>query len=82
MVISVPSRMLFIDGEWREPALKKRIPVINPATEEVIGLLISLLPSSISICSLSVLRIYHAGEMNQSVLYPSYRMRDRPVCDS
>ncbi|KAK4794612.1 hypothetical protein SAY86_012606 [Trapa natans] len=37
MTISVPSRMLFIDGQWREPALKKRIPVINPSTEEVVG---------------------------------------------
>ncbi|KAL6997226.1 Aminoaldehyde dehydrogenase 2, peroxisomal [Sarracenia purpurea var. burkii] len=37
MTIAVPSRQLFIDGEWREPVNKKRIPVINPATEEIIG---------------------------------------------
>ncbi|KAB2633410.1 betaine aldehyde dehydrogenase 1 [Pyrus ussuriensis x Pyrus communis] len=37
MAVRVPRRQLFIDGEWREPALKKRIPVINPATEETIG---------------------------------------------
>ncbi|CAE6207258.1 unnamed protein product [Arabidopsis arenosa] len=28
---------LFIDGEWREPILKNRIPIVNPATEELIG---------------------------------------------
>ncbi|PIA62274.1 hypothetical protein AQUCO_00200337v1 [Aquilegia coerulea] len=37
MAISIPSRQLFIDGEWREPIKKKRIPIINPATELVIG---------------------------------------------
>ncbi|KAF8037127.1 hypothetical protein BT93_B0140 [Corymbia citriodora subsp. variegata] len=37
MAIRVPSRLLFIDGEWREPVLKKRIPIINPASEETIG---------------------------------------------
>ncbi|CAB4280857.1 unnamed protein product [Prunus armeniaca] len=37
MAIQIPNRQLFIDGEWREPALKKRIPIINPATEETIG---------------------------------------------
>ncbi|XWS48111.1 hypothetical protein CRYUN_Cryun13aG0044900 [Craigia yunnanensis] len=35
--ISIPSRQLFIDGDWREPLLKKRIPIINPTTEEIIG---------------------------------------------
>ncbi|CAA7407680.1 unnamed protein product [Spirodela intermedia] len=33
----VPRRQLFIDGEWKEPVLGRRIPVINPATEGVIG---------------------------------------------
>ncbi|MBY4575642.1 aldehyde dehydrogenase [Gordonia paraffinivorans] len=28
---------LFIDGEWVTPADRERIPVLNPATEEVIG---------------------------------------------
>ncbi|XP_031404546.1 betaine aldehyde dehydrogenase 2, mitochondrial-like isoform X2 [Punica granatum] len=37
MAVAVPRRMLFIDGEWREPVLKKRIPVVNPSTEELIG---------------------------------------------
>ncbi|XVF50255.1 hypothetical protein PTKIN_Ptkin04bG0081400 [Pterospermum kingtungense] len=37
MSIPVPSRQLFIDGIWREPILKKRIPIINPTTEEIIG---------------------------------------------
>ncbi|MBA0604480.1 hypothetical protein Godav_017137 [Gossypium davidsonii] len=37
MAVQVPSRQLFIDGEWREPILKKRLPIINPATEEIIG---------------------------------------------
>ncbi|XP_044476242.1 betaine aldehyde dehydrogenase 1, chloroplastic [Mangifera indica] len=35
--IPIPIRQLFINGEWREPVLKKRIPIINPATEETIG---------------------------------------------
>ncbi|XP_052176261.1 aminoaldehyde dehydrogenase 2, peroxisomal [Diospyros lotus] len=37
MAIPIPSRMLFIDGEWREPVNKKRITIINPSTEEIIG---------------------------------------------
>ncbi|KAL6549370.1 Betaine aldehyde dehydrogenase 2 [Orobanche hederae] len=37
MSIPIPSRQLFIGGEWREPVNKKRIPIINPATEETIG---------------------------------------------
>ncbi|KAI5562550.1 hypothetical protein BDE02_15G060500 [Populus trichocarpa] len=37
MAIHLPIRQLFIDGEWREPVLKKRIPVINPATEQIVG---------------------------------------------
>ncbi|KAF9667814.1 hypothetical protein SADUNF_Sadunf15G0062500 [Salix dunnii] len=37
MAIRVPSRQLFIGGEWREPILKKRIPIINPATEQIVG---------------------------------------------
>ena len=37
MAIHLPNRQLFIDGEWRETVLKKRIPVINPATEQIIG---------------------------------------------
>lgn len=42
MAIPIPSRQLFINGEWREPALKKRIPIFNPSTEEIIGLSLSL----------------------------------------
>ncbi|KAJ4747625.1 Aldehyde dehydrogenase [Rhynchospora pubera] len=34
---SIPYRQLFINGEWREPVLGKRIPVINPTTEVAIG---------------------------------------------
>ncbi|KAL6528639.1 Aminoaldehyde dehydrogenase 2, peroxisomal [Orobanche minor] len=37
MAIPIPSRQLFIDGEWREPVQKNRIPIINPATEDTIG---------------------------------------------
>ncbi|XP_052181385.1 aminoaldehyde dehydrogenase 2, peroxisomal [Diospyros lotus] len=35
--MAIPHRQLFIDGKWREPVKKKRIPVVNPATEESIG---------------------------------------------
>ncbi|XP_068641317.1 aminoaldehyde dehydrogenase 2, peroxisomal [Aristolochia californica] len=37
MATSISSRQLFINGEWREPVLKKRMPIVNPATEEIIG---------------------------------------------
>ncbi|KAI3430010.1 Aldedh domain-containing protein [Psidium guajava] len=37
MAIHVPHRLLFIDGEWKEPVLKKRIPIVNPSSEETIG---------------------------------------------
>jgi acyl-CoA reductase-like NAD-dependent aldehyde dehydrogenase len=34
---TVVRNQLFINGEWRGPAAGKTIPVINPATEEVIA---------------------------------------------
>ncbi|CAI9754617.1 unnamed protein product [Fraxinus pennsylvanica] len=37
MATPIPNRLLFIDGEWREPIRKNRIPIVNPATEEIIG---------------------------------------------
>ncbi|XP_044484811.1 betaine aldehyde dehydrogenase 2, mitochondrial-like [Mangifera indica] len=37
MATLIPSRQLFINGEWVEPVFKKRIPIINPATEQIIG---------------------------------------------
>ncbi|XP_057950761.1 aminoaldehyde dehydrogenase 2, peroxisomal [Malania oleifera] len=37
MAIPIPSRQLFIDGEWKLPVKGKRLPIINPATEETIG---------------------------------------------
>ncbi|XP_028784057.1 betaine aldehyde dehydrogenase 1, chloroplastic isoform X1 [Neltuma alba] len=37
MAIPVAPRQLFIDGEWKQPVLKKRIPIVNPTTEEKIG---------------------------------------------
>ncbi|KAA8540871.1 hypothetical protein F0562_024991 [Nyssa sinensis] len=37
MAIPIPSRLLFIDGKWTEPIKKKRLPIVNPATEEIIG---------------------------------------------
>jgi betaine-aldehyde dehydrogenase len=33
----VPKRGLFIDGQWVEPIKGKRIPIINPTTEEPVG---------------------------------------------
>ncbi|CAN4099331.1 unnamed protein product [Withania somnifera] len=35
--VAIPSRQLYVNGEWREPVKKNRIPIINPATEEIIG---------------------------------------------
>jgi cyclophilin family peptidyl-prolyl cis-trans isomerase len=35
--LTVPEGKLFINGEWRASAGGKEIPVINPATEEVVG---------------------------------------------
>ncbi|KAJ7945920.1 Betaine aldehyde dehydrogenase [Quillaja saponaria] len=37
MAIPIPSRQLFIDGQWKQPVLSKRIPIINPSTEQTIG---------------------------------------------
>nr|AFK44601.1 unknown [Medicago truncatula] len=37
MATTVASRELFIDGEWRAPILNKRIPIINPSNENIIG---------------------------------------------
>ncbi|XP_027369104.1 betaine aldehyde dehydrogenase 1, chloroplastic isoform X1 [Abrus precatorius] len=37
MSIPIPNRQLFINGEWKAPALNKRIPIINPSTQQIIG---------------------------------------------
>ena len=37
MDIPIPTRQLFINGDWKAPVLNKRIPVINPATQNIIG---------------------------------------------
>lgn len=37
MDIAIPSRQLFINGDWKSPILNKRIPVINPSTQQTIG---------------------------------------------
>ncbi|CAK8563077.1 unnamed protein product [Lathyrus sativus] len=37
MAIPIPTRQLFINGDWKAPLLNKRIPVINPATQNIIG---------------------------------------------
>jgi len=34
----VPKRGLFIDGHWVEPLKGKRIPIVNPTTEESVGM--------------------------------------------
>src|SRR6266850_3821782 len=35
--LTVPEGKVFINGEWRAAASGRQIPVINPATEEVVG---------------------------------------------
>jgi betaine-aldehyde dehydrogenase len=35
--VDVPRRGLFIDGEWVDPILGKRIPIVNPTTEDTVG---------------------------------------------
>lgn len=37
MTVQIPTRDLFIDGDWVAPVKGERYPVINPATEGVIG---------------------------------------------
>jgi betaine-aldehyde dehydrogenase len=37
MDISIPTRQLFINGDWKAPILNKRIPIINPSTQLIIG---------------------------------------------
>ncbi|XP_027369105.1 betaine aldehyde dehydrogenase 1, chloroplastic isoform X2 [Abrus precatorius] len=37
MSIPIPNRQLFINGEWKAPALNKRIPIINPSTQQIIA---------------------------------------------
>nr|ARR95824.1 betaine aldehyde dehydrogenase [Pandanus amaryllifolius] len=37
MATAIPQRQLFVAGEWRAPALGRRLPVVNPATESPIG---------------------------------------------
>ncbi|XP_051116939.1 aminoaldehyde dehydrogenase ALDH10A8, chloroplastic-like [Andrographis paniculata] len=37
MAVTIPTRQLFIDGDWKAPISGKRIPIINPSTEDTIG---------------------------------------------
>ncbi|KAL6318977.1 hypothetical protein AAG906_001450 [Vitis piasezkii] len=37
METKIPCRQLFIDGEWVEPIKKGRIPIVNPAIDQIIG---------------------------------------------
>ncbi|XP_004508822.1 aminoaldehyde dehydrogenase 2, peroxisomal [Cicer arietinum] len=37
MDIPIPTRQLFINGDWKSPILNKRIPIINPSTQHIIG---------------------------------------------
>ncbi|CAF2087063.1 BnaA06g20780D [Brassica napus] len=37
MAITVPRRQLFIGGQWTEPLRRQTLPVVNPATEDIIG---------------------------------------------
>ncbi|XP_057417600.1 aminoaldehyde dehydrogenase 2, peroxisomal [Lotus japonicus] len=37
MDITIPSRQLFINGDWKPSARNKRIPIINPSTQQIIG---------------------------------------------
>lgn len=45
MDIPIPSRQLFINGDWKSPILNKRIPVINPSTQQTIGQYSVVIPS-------------------------------------
>src|SRR6201995_4959029 len=35
--MNYPNVQLFIDGKWRPAASGKTIPILNPATEEIVG---------------------------------------------
>lgn len=53
--MGIPSRQLFINGDWKAPILNKRIPIINPSTQQIIGPLhfppfLSLTPSVFFFC--------------------------------
>nr|VDC96226.1 unnamed protein product [Brassica oleracea] len=37
MAITVPRRQLFIGSQWTEPFMSSNTPVVNPATEDIIG---------------------------------------------
>lgn len=37
MAITVPRRQLFIGGKWTDPVRRNTLPVVNPATEDIIG---------------------------------------------
>ncbi|CAM6108451.1 unnamed protein product [Calypogeia fissa] len=44
---TIPSRQLFIGGEWVAPVKGQRIPIINPATEEPVGDIPSATPEDV-----------------------------------
>lgn len=47
MPVTVPKRELFINGQWVAPTGNKRLPVINPATEEEVGSIPAAVPADV-----------------------------------
>jgi hypothetical protein len=43
----IPSRQLFIGGQWVAPAQGGSLPVINPATEQEIGRIAAATPADV-----------------------------------
>ncbi|XP_021900854.1 betaine aldehyde dehydrogenase 1, chloroplastic [Carica papaya] len=54
----IPPRELFIDGEWVQPICRKRIPIINPATEEAIGDIPAATPEDVEVAVAAARRAF------------------------
>nr|GMC48299.1 betaine aldehyde dehydrogenase, chloroplastic-like [Ipomoea batatas] len=59
--VGIPTRQLFIGGEWIEPVKRNRLPIINPATEETIGDIPGATPEDVDI-AVEAARRAMAGE--------------------
>jgi len=62
----VPSRSLYVAGKWVQPIKAGSLPVVCPATEEVIGSIPAATPEDVSQCITQVAAIAKAGSWTKT----------------
>ena len=66
MASTVPSRSLYVAGKWVQPIKGGTLPVICPATEEIIGQIPAATPEDVNHCITQVAAIAKAGSWTKT----------------